>query len=62
MVKVHQNQRLLQLNIPFYVSKMTKSQELWDINNGVTLCVDCHKLIRQGRPKIHSSQNELERR
>jgi hypothetical protein len=26
-------------------------QELWDINNGVTLCKDCHNLTKTGKPK-----------
>jgi hypothetical protein len=25
-------------------------QELWDINNGVTLCKNCHNLTKYGRP------------
>lgn len=24
-------------------------RELWDLNNGVTLCIDCHQLTKQGR-------------
>ena len=25
-------------------------EELWNINNGTTLCMDCHNRYRQGRP------------
>jgi len=27
-------------------------KELWDINNGATLCRECHKLTFKGRPKL----------
>lgn len=27
-------------------------KELWDLNNGVTLCKDCHNLTKNGRKKV----------
>ena len=31
-------------------------QELWSINNGSTLCIDCHYLITFGKPKPQNSK------
>lgn len=33
------------------VYQAEECEELWDINNGVTLCCDCHNLTKKGRYK-----------
>ena len=33
------------------VEEALKCKELWDINNGITLCKSCHNLTKNGRKK-----------
>jgi len=34
------------------LTQAIKCKELWNINNGVTLCKDCHNLTKQGRKGV----------
>jgi 5-methylcytosine-specific restriction endonuclease McrA len=35
------------------------SDELWDINNGITLCTKCHKEVHKKRIKLDNQSNCL---
>jgi hypothetical protein len=43
---------LLQENNIYCIEDAIKNESLWNINNGMTVCVACHKDIHKGRVKI----------
>ena len=41
------------------ITEASRCRELWDINNGVTLCQSCHDFTKNGRIKIKICTNVL---
>jgi len=51
-IEAHHNKefwKILKENNIKTLKQAMKCEELWDLNNGVTLCKECHKLTKKGR-------------
>ena len=42
--------KIMQKNNVLTYNEGIRCKELWDIDNGITLCKDCHNLTKPGRP------------
>lgn len=53
-LEAHHKKEFIKILIEYNIKTIEEAErclELWDLNNGVTLCSDCHGLTKLGKPK-----------
>jgi len=50
-------EKIRQSNNIFNLDSILNCEELWDINNGITLCVECHCRVDEKRNRFVGNYN-----